>query len=386
MKTTIKLTLIVFSFYICTNSGYGQIPTYILSAENFRPNGDYYTANEFTFDIVIRHSDTTMFEYAGGQYSIDFNTHVANGGALSFTFSSDTSDLPANLRPRNPHIVSGSNISQMVLDFNIFPAPGNGFLIPVDSGVAIAKLKFKTTAVTFQFEGGPLGGWYIINLQAEWNITQTKVCAFIDNVPAAISPYYSFIDNSGLNVNPVELSVFSSAVHEDNITLSWTTSSEINNYGFDIERKIINGQWARIGFVNGSGTTNEMKYYTFTDRGSTGKYRYRLRQIDYNGNYEYFDLANEVQVGLPQKFELSQNYPNPFNPSTRINYSIPFSEFVSLKVYDINGREVSALVKGEQSGGYYEISFDASDLPGGVYFYSFTAGSFTNARRMVLIK
>ena len=386
MKTIIKSLIIIISFFTCVKSGFGQIPSYTLSAENFHPNGDYYTANEFTFDIVIRHTDNTLFEYAGGQFTIDFNTHVSNGGTLSFTFSSDTSDLPANLRPRNPHIVYGSNISQMILEFNIFPSPGNGFLIPGNSGVTIAKLKFKTTAATFQFEGGPLGGWYIINLQAEWKITQTKVCAFIENVPVAITPYYSFIENSGLNVNPVELSVFSSAVHENNITLSWTTSAEINNSGFDIERKTINGQWTKIGYVKGNGTTNETSNYNFTEKLTTGKYYYRLKQIDYNGNFEYFELTEEVNIGAPYNYELSQNFPNPFNPYTKINYSIPDAEHIFLKVSDITGKEVSVLVNQIQSAGYYTVSFDASGLPGGVYFYSLTYGGFTNTKRMVLIK
>ena len=388
MKTIIKLILIVFSFYICMKSGFGQIPSYTLSAENFRPNGDYYTANEFTFDIVIRHTDNTMFEYAGGEYSLFFNTEVANGGTLSYTFAGpDTSDLPPELRPRNPQIVYGGGISKLALEINNFPGQGNGFIIPGDSGIKIAKMKLKTTAVTFQMDSSfPLGGWYLIDFRAEWNSSVTKIYAYIGSSPVEVAPFVRYIENSGLAVNPVELSVFSSAVQENNVTLSWTTSAEINNSGFDIERKIINGQWKKIGFVNGSGTTNEMKYYTFTDRGSTGKYRYRLKQIDYNGSYEYFELTEEVIIGAPDKFELSQNFPNPFNPSTKIYYTIPINEHITLKVYDITGRSVKTLVNGSQSAGYYQFNFDASDLPGGVYFYSLLTGGFTNTRRMVLIK
>ncbi len=386
MKTPIETALILLIFFSYAEFSPGQIPAYVLSAANFHPNGDYYTANEFTFDIIIRHTDNTEFKYAGGQYSIKFNTLVANGGTLSFTFTSDSSELPENLRPRNPHIVHGSNISQMVLDISNIQDPGDGFLIPPDSEVVIAKLKFKTTAVTFQMQPGPLGGWYLIDLTPEWNNSMTKIYALLGVIPVAIAPFYSWIDDNGLNVNPAELSGFTSYVNENKVILKWMTLNEINNSGFYIERKIINGQWINAGFVNGGGTTNDMKYYTFTERVSTGNYNYRLKQVDYNGNYEYFYLADEVQVGAPYRFELSQNFPNPFNPSTKINYSMPDAGRIKLKVFDISGKEVSALINGIQSAGFYEISFDASDLPGGVYFYSMSSAGFTDTKRMVLIK
>jgi len=388
MKTAIKLILILFSFITCAKPGFGQIPSYTLSAENFHPNGDYYTANEFTFDIVIRHTDNTLFEYAGGEYSLFFNTEVANGGTLSYSFAGpDTSDLPLELRPRNPDIVYGGRISKLVLGINNFPGQGNGFIIPIDSGIKIAKMKLRTTAVTFQMDSSfPLGGWYWINFMAEWNSSVTKIYAYIGSSPVEVAPFVRYIENSGLAVNPVELSGFTSNVDKNIVALYWNTSAEINNYGFEIERESFNDQWIKVAFVKGNGTTNETSNYSFTEKLTTGKYHYRLKQIDYNGNYEYFDLADEVRVGLPQKIELSQNYPNPFNPSTKIYYTIPNNEHITLKVYDITGRSVKTLVNGSQSAGYYEINFDASDLPGGVYFYSLVSEGFRSTKRMVLIK
>ena len=387
MKTNIRSLILVLSFFICAKSGFGQIPSYTLSAENFHPNGDYYTANEFTFDIVIRHIDNTLFEYAGGEYSLFFNTEVANGGILSYTFAGpDTSDLPPELRPRNPDIVYGGRISKLVLGINNFPGPGNGFIIPRDSGIKIAKMKLRTTAPTFSFTGWVIGGWWLIDLSAEWNSSVTKIYAFIDSAVADVAPYDMYVDYDGLAVNPVELYGFTSNVDKNIVALYWNTSAEINNYGFDIERESFNDPWTKVAIVKGNGTTNEISNYSFTEKLTTGKYHYRLKQIDYNGNYEYFDLANEVQVGLPQEFELSQNFPNPFNPLTKICYTIPNNEHITLKVYDITGRSVKTLVNGSQSAGYYEINFDASDLPGGVYFYSLLSEGFTNTRRMVLVK
>jgi hypothetical protein len=118
--------------------------------------------------------------------------------------------------------------------------------------------------------------------------------------------------------------------------------------------------WKKVGFVNGNGNTLENSFYHFTDRGLIkGKYTYRLKQIDFNGNFEYHNLSNEVIVGLPEKFSLSQNYPNPFNPSTKINYDLPFDANVSLKVFDMTGREVITIVNEFKTAGYYVADFHA---------------------------
>ncbi|MCB0728914.1 MAG: hypothetical protein KDD00_15725, partial [Ignavibacteriae bacterium] len=137
------------------------------------------------------------------------------------------------------------------------------------------------------------------------------------------------------NVLPVELASFTSSVSERNVTLNWTTASENNNSIFEIERKSGGSSWTTAGSVNGNGTTSSSSNYSFTDRGlSTGKYDYRLKQIDFNGNFEYFNLNNEVVIGLPQSYSISQNYPNPFNPSTNLEFGISELGFVTLKIYD----------------------------------------------------
>ena len=127
---------------------------------------------------------------------------------------------------------------------------------------------------------------------------------------------------------PVELSSFTYSNEKNNVMLYWTTSGEINNSGFDIERRHerIETQdvWTKTGSVSGNGTTTTNQTYSFTDRNlASGSYSYRLKQIDFNGNFEYFYLSNEVVIGVPAKFELSQNYPNPFNPSTNLEFGIP---------------------------------------------------------------
>jgi len=159
-----------------------------------------------------------------------------------------------------------------------------------------------------------------------------------------------------------------------------------------VERKIINnnmeGEWIRIAFTEGYGTTTEPKEYNYVDdinSISANSLAYRLKQIDFDGSYEY---SNEVLVDnlAPAVFTLEQNYPNPFNPSTKIKYSVPENGFVKLSVYNLVGEEVNELVNGQVNAGFYEIEFDASKLPSGIYLYRLTTGSFTNSKKMLLLK
>ncbi len=162
---------------------------------------------------------------------------------------------------------------------------------------------------------------------------------------------------------------------------------EENNSGFDIERNSFGTGWNKIGFIAGKGTVNTPQNYLFSDNGlNSGRYSYRLKQIDYNGNYKYYDLQNEVLIGVPNKFALMQNYPNPFNPSTKINYELPINGFVSLKIFDITGKEVAQLVNGVQQAGYYAVDFNAVSLSSGTYFYKLTSDKFSDVKKMVLVK
>ena len=190
---------------------------------------------------------------------------------------------------------------------------------------------------------------------------------------------------------PVELSSFTSAVSGSNVTLNWATSAETNNAGFDIERSVVGGAWKKIGNVEGQGTTTTPQTYTFIDRAVTsGKYNYRLKQVDFNGNFEYHNLGNEVSIGVPEKYDLSQNYPNPFNPSTKINYDLPTDGKVSIKLFDMSGKEVASLVNEVKTAGYHTVDFNASNLSSGVYFYRISVEAnginFTATKKMMLVK
>ena len=223
-------------------------------------------------------------------------------------------------------------------------------------------------------------------LNADWDTE-------IWNIGDGINDGYPYLDwqyPDGTPL-PVELSSFSATTIGSIVKLSWQTATEINNYGFEVERKSnVNGQmsdeWTKIGFVNGNGNSNSPKNYSFVDDNVTaGIYSYRLKQIDNDGQFEY-SKAIEIGLTASDKFELSQNYPNPFNPNTSIKFTLSEAGNVKLKVYNLLGQEVKTLANEYKEAGAYTINFDASNLTSGMYIYKIEAGSFTQTRKMTLIK
>jgi len=195
---------------------------------------------------------------------------------------------------------------------------------------------------------------------------------------------------------PVELSSFTASVENQKVILRWSTATETNNSHFEIERKFKNQQWEKIGYVNGYGTTTNPQSYLFEDDLSfinyDGKILYRLKQVDFDGSFNYSDIvATEVNI-KPDKFLLSQNYPNPFNPTTKISWQVPVASRQTLKVYDILGNDISTLVDEYRDAGIYKIEFNAENLPTGIYFYYFEvfdlAGNkiYTERRKMLFLK
>jgi photosystem II stability/assembly factor-like uncharacterized protein len=185
---------------------------------------------------------------------------------------------------------------------------------------------------------------------------------------------------------PVELTSFSAAVAGKNVTLNWATATEINNSGFEVQRKSSAGDFVSLAFIKGQGTTQEAQAYSYVDKNvESGNYSYRLKQIDLDGKTKFSNIV-EVEIKVPNKFELSQNYPNPFNPTTTISYEIAKETNVSLKVYDVIGNEIATLVNEAKPAGTYQVVFDASNLSNGVYLYKIQAGNFTATKKLILMK
>ena len=195
---------------------------------------------------------------------------------------------------------------------------------------------------------------------------------------------------------PVELSSFTASVSGNNVNLKWQTATEVNNYGFEVERKdgrweTGDGRWEKIGFVPGAGNSNSPNSYSFTDQPTSGmSFYYRLKQIDINGHYKYYDAINVV-LGHLAKPELMQNNPNPFNPETNIQFRLPETSKVKLKIYDLLGREIETLVDNTLAAGVYSERFNAEDLSSGTYIYKIEATPenglmYIKAHKMQLVK
>jgi hypothetical protein len=203
-------------------------------------------------------------------------------------------------------------------------------------------------------------------------------------------PYLKWQNPSGSPL-PVELTFFTAAASARGVELQWKTATEVNNAGYVIEKANLSSnslpiRWSKVGYIEGHGTTNAPHSYSFSDKPGSGKYQYRLKQIDRDGKFEYSKEVEVTIVTTPTVFALSQNYPNPFNPSTVIGYSIASASHVVLKVYDLLGREVAVLVNDQMQPGNYTATFDASRLSSGVYCYRLDAGSFSDVKRLSVMK
>ena len=187
---------------------------------------------------------------------------------------------------------------------------------------------------------------------------------------------------------PVELMDFTATETGSTVILKWFTATEHNNRGFDIQRKS-NDEWETISFIAGKGNSTEKTAYQYTDNllnsGITGKINYRLKQIDFDGTIKYSNIT-EVRIDPPAEYKLGQNFPNPFNPATNINYQLPTESFVSIKVFNILGKEVATLVNEKQQAGNHSVKFDAGNQPNGVYLYRINSGNFSQVKKMILLK
>jgi len=216
-----------------------------------------------------------------------------------------------------------------------------------------------------------------------------------DNVSDFLAPSAATTPrNSRDTPLPVELVYLNVGARKGTAHLRWSTATEINNFGFCVERRAVSGTqssdarrgnagFVHVGFVHGAGTSNAPHEYNFFDHTiSVGIYAYRLKQLDINGAFHYSGEA-EVVIPVPNVFTLNQNYPNPFNPRTTIRYQLPTAEVVVLKIFDVLGKEVATIVNEAKEAGNHEVTFNGEKCPAGIYFYRLRAGSFTETKRFI---
>jgi hypothetical protein len=279
----------------------------------------------------------------------------------------------------------GRVIVEFDQDFNDFGGPDEGYVEVSNDGGA-------TWSIVWQQVGADLRNTHEVVDISTLAAMQASVLVRFRSVQPAWDWWWT-IDNvtiCGDQIVPVELQSFKATVNQNSVALDWSTATELNNSGFQIERS--NGsEYQVVGFVAGSGTTTEVRNYSYVDQNvNAGTYNYRLKQVDFNGTFEYSNVI-EVEVLGVKEFALGQNYPNPFNPSTTINFSLAVDSKVSLKIFDVLGQEVATLINGQMAAGSQKVSFDASSLNSGVYFYRIDASGvdgqkFSSVKKMILTK
>jgi hypothetical protein len=349
--------------------------TSLLFATNVNGRFDVIGINGSTFSVKV-------------QISTNTGTDDMGGATIPISYNQSVLSMPSVLVNGVHYIYhnfSGGNYSPATVTRNIWNGVYQIWLnidLPFyhsDSGTVVALMPSWTDVVTLNFTianptgqatltwltTSPFWGIYDGNNTTMWNIGS------FNNLEYAL---------------PVELSSFTGQQLGNDVELLWTTETEVNNFGFDIERKTNNSNWQKIGFMSGAGNSNSPKHYQFIDNNVSGgsKFNYRLKQIDTDGNYEYSDIIEIVII--PTQFILYQNYPNPFNPLTTIKYEIPVGGNVKLSLYDISGMEVMSLINTYQDVGIYSYKLDASKLSSGVYFYKFVINNFVQVKKLLLLK
>lgn len=239
---------------------------------------------------------------------------------------------------------------------------------------------------------------FLYNVQIRMTGTPCPSLAMSGNLTAGLSsPYSANISPSTFIVSnngslPVELTSFTAMLRNETVALKWSTATETNNYGFDVERSFDRENWEKIGFVAGSGTTSSQRDYTFDARLAQRDMQqellsFRLRQIDRDGSIDYSPEVSVSPAGVAGTVELKQNFPNPFNPATNISFNLPASDVVSLSVYNELGVEVARIHDGTQlERGWHTASFNATELPSGLYMYRLQTSAGTSSRTMMLMK
>jgi len=335
-----------------------------------------------TYQVTISAMTTASTAVANASFSVEF--FVRQGNALGGPVGSGPGSSPAGWTSLGTVPVTQGAVSSGVSLLFATPA------ITINPG--------DTAGVAMVFTGA--GPRYFGTGTPPYEVYSNTGLTLVtgDGRSAPFTPTGSWFASRALvgevhydAVVPVELVSFTASVtqlnNENAVELSWITATELNNSGFNVERKTKDTDWENIGFVDGHGTSTEAQSYSFVDRGLTsGSYSYRLKQVDFDGSFTYHMLSETIEIGSVTTFALEQNYPNPFNPATIINYQIPVEGQVSLKVYDMLGNEVATLVNEITTAGEHQIEFNAGAISSGIYFYRLQSGNFIETKRMMLMK
>ncbi|MDP2303958.1 MAG: GLUG motif-containing protein [Ignavibacteria bacterium] len=347
-------------------------------------------------DILIRVKPTASVTAVIPSNNLDPIDYTGTGTTIQFTGANAAPlDLTVDVITSNPGGTPPGGLTNMASNYWTVTVNSGGVDGTYSISFDVADLAGVTNYETLHLikRNNASGIW-----------TDYGVANFIAGTKLTWNGFTSFSDFGigGGNDNPlpVELTSFTASIVGNNVNLIWQTATEVNNYGFEVERAVNlrgledeNGNqnlggFETIGFVQGNGNCNSPKEYSFTDKSTTtGKFAYRLKQIDNDGKYSYSDIVEVELNNIPTEFALYQNYPNPFNPSTTIKYALPMDSKVVLEVYNIVGQKVKTLINNEnKEAGYHQVNFNANELATGIYIYRLTANNFTSTKKFVLMK
>lgn len=380
-----KLIMILSAFLLFAGTLFPQVSA-DLTIENQNVVG-----TDFFFDIYLTRTGTNDLYLGTADFVLTFNSVAFTNPAVvreasSFWNLTSTSGNPVGSTYRvatSPFPITGNEII-INLDQVSFgdQSEFDDFVAKIDNAPNTHRIgRYRVTGIN-----NPSA---FMNLQ--WKTNGTGVTTQVFTL-APVSPWLSSaVAINAINPNnqplPVELSSFKASVNENVVNLNWQTKTEVNNYGFDVERRVNDGEWNKIGFVEGHGNSNSPKEYRYSDKElfvGGSKFQYRLKQIDTDGSFEYSDVV-EVEV-VPVQYELSQNYPNPFNPSTTIRFSLPQATQLKINLYNMLGEQITTIADGMFEAGYHKVTFNASSLPSGTYIYRLESSEFVQVKKMILIK
>lgn len=337
-------------------------------------------------DLAVKKGIVVLNSAGNEGYNADHNTIVAAADGDSViavgavradgtrsSFSSVGNTVDGRIKPDIMAMGSGVTLASTSSNTAYTTGSGTSFSCPLAAGVAALILSNNSNLTPMQVRDAMRN-----TASRNQNPDREYGWGIIDALSA--------IDFA----TPVELVSFNADIVGKNVQLNWITTAETNSYGFSIERGRDRSSFSEIGFVDAAGSSTSIKNYKFIDENITsGKYYYRLKQIDFDGTFEYSPEV-EVNINIPGEFNLSQNYPNPFNPTTKVKYSVPFSSSIKLILYDVLGNKVGQILDGAVDAGVYEATISANDfsfsLSSGIYFLKLETENFQKSIKITLTK
>jgi hypothetical protein len=337
-----------------------------------------------TFTVKLWNSNTGQLASA---FSVASRTYLEGEVASGWqtVFFSSPIPVEANTTYIATYTVPNGRYQVQQDYFNTF-SKVNGPLTALASGIDGPNGVFRYgSAPTMPVESFRNSNYWVdVIFNGGTKVTLSSITDANGCVQAAPNIQTLFIASAPCIATPVTFRDFSLQVKSNNVELFWSTASESNNRGFEIERSTTGNNWTRIGFVPGVGNSQILQKYTYTDKGlSNGRYFYRLKQVDLDGRFSYSRVLSAAVDGK-YSFSLEQNFPNPASGNTVIPYSVPVRAKVLISLFDVQGRVIKVLVNESKEPGYYTHGLSTSGLARGIYYYRMQSDEFSATRKLVI--